>query len=82
MRKPRSDSGERVERELIQNVTALTERGERSKLLSDAAVNRVERIAKTAPKIGASTIYTDVKGSLSLSTTVSVKTLTQVQELT
>lgn len=76
------DISVRVEREVINNVVSLTEKGERSKYLSDAALNRVERIAKTAPKIGESAIYTSTKGAMELSTRVTVKTLAQVREMT
>jgi hypothetical protein len=81
-RKAVNDTGERVERELIANVSAITDMGERTKLLSDAALNRVERIAKMAPKIGPSSIYTTTKSAVPLTTTVTVKTLTQIQDLT
>lgn len=76
-----SDTGERVERELISNVAAVTDRGERNKLLSDAALSRVERIAKMAPRIGPSSIYTSVK-SVPLITVVTANTLKHVEDLT
>jgi hypothetical protein len=82
LRNALSDTSTRVEREIINNVVSLTEKGERNKYLSDAALARVERIAKTAPKIGESVIYTDTKGALNLSTKVTIKTLSQVQDLT
>ena len=81
-RKAILDTGERVERELISNVDALTDRGERSRFLSDAALNHVERIAKLSTKFGPSSIYTSSNNKVPLTTTVSVKTLTQVKELT
>lgn len=77
-----SDTSERVEREVIGNVVSLTERGERNRFLSDAALTRVEKLAKTTSKIGGAAIYTEVKDSFSLTTTISVKTLTQVRDLT
>ncbi len=76
-----NDTSERVERELISNVSALTKRGDREKLLSDAALNRVERIAKMSPRIGPSLIYTSVK-NVPLVTIVNVETLKHVKELT
>jgi hypothetical protein len=76
------DAGTTVERELIGNMDSLTKRGERNKFLSDAALTRIERIAKTAKKLGPSSIYTTVKGGLDLTTIVSVKTLEQVKDLT
>lgn len=82
LRNAGNDTSTRVEREIINNVVSLTEKGERNKFLSDAALSRVERIAKSAPKIGESVIYTDKRGDVSLSTKVTIKTLTQVQDLT
>ena len=76
------DTSERVEREIINNVTAITDRGERNKFLSDAALLKVERIAKMAPKIGASSIYTSHDDTINLRTIVTVKTLDQVKDLT
>ena len=76
------DTGFRVEQEIITNVVSLTEKGERSRYLSDAALSRVEKIAKTAPKIGESTIYTSQRGDVALSTKVTVKTFDQVREMT
>jgi hypothetical protein len=77
-----ADTSEFVERELISNVVSLTERGERNQFLSDAALTRVQKIAKTAPKLGPSSIYSSDRGSLTLTTSVTVKTLTQVRDLT
>jgi hypothetical protein len=76
------DTGFRVEHEVINNVVSLTEKGERNRYLSDAALSRVEKIAKTAPKIGESIIYTSHNGAVELSTKVTVKTFDQVREMT
>jgi len=76
------DTSFRVEREIINNVVSLTEKGERNRYLSDAALTRVEKIAKTATKIGDSVIYTAKKEGIALSTRVTAKTLTQVRDLT
>jgi hypothetical protein len=76
------DTREAVQREIIGNIVSLNERGERNKYLSDAALTRVEKLAKATPKVGASVIYTSPDAAVNLTTTVSVKTLTQVQELT
>jgi hypothetical protein len=75
------DTSAQVEKEIINNVVSLTEKGERSKFFSDAALDKVERIAKTTAKIGESEIYTSRKGDLHLRTSVTVKTFNQVQEL-
>jgi hypothetical protein len=77
-----SDTSERVEQEIITNVASLTERGERNKFLSDAALTRVEKIARTTPGMGASAIYMGANESVKLITTVTAKTLSQVQDLT
>ncbi len=82
LRRAVRDTSEIVGRQVIANIDSLTARGERNKFLSDAALTRVERIAKTAPKMGASAIYTDVRDSRTLTTTVTIKTLSQVQDLT
>ncbi len=82
VRRVLDDTSERVEREIISNVSSITESGERTKFLSDAALLKVERIAKMAPKIGDSTIYTSRSNDVALRTIVTTKTLHQVQELT
>src|ERR1700722_6949713 len=69
-----NDTSERVEKELISNVVSLTEKGERNQYLSDAALHRVALIAKTAPKIGPSSIYTEIKKDLHLVTNLTAKT--------
>ncbi|MGA2650433.1 MAG: hypothetical protein ABSF28_07910 [Terracidiphilus sp.] len=76
------DTSIEVQREVIGNVISLTEKGERSRLFSDAALDKVERIAKTAPKIGGTTIYTAQTGEFNLQTKVTARTLTQIRELT
>jgi hypothetical protein len=76
------DTSDRVEREVINNVASLTETGERTRYFSDAALSQIGRIAKTAPAIGPSSIYTDTKKDFQLQTIVTVKTLSQVQDLT
>ncbi len=77
-----SDTSARVEQEIITNVASLTERGERNKFLSDAALTRVEKLARTTPTVGESAIYTASNGSVTLTATVTVKTLNQVKDLT
>jgi len=81
-RRPGTDTGERVEREIISNIASLTERGERNRFLSDAALTRVEKLARTAPKMGESAIFIQANESIRLTTTVTVRTLNQVQDLT
>jgi hypothetical protein len=81
-RRPLDDNSAKVEREVIGNVNSITETGERNKFLSDAALLKIERIAKTAPKIGPSAIYIGNNEAVPLRTTVTVKTLKQVKDLT
>jgi hypothetical protein len=77
-----NDTRTKVEREIITIISSITEKGERNKFLSDAALLKVERIAKMTPRIGESSIYTSNGSGLNLSTTVTVKTLDQLQDLT
>ncbi len=77
-----NDTSHLVEREIITNVRTLSERGERNKFLSDAALTKIENIAKTTERIGDSTIYSATKDSMKLTTSVSVATLKQLKELT
>jgi hypothetical protein len=79
-RRATHDTSRIVESEIITNISSLTERGERNRYLSDAALSKVEKIAKTTPKMGPSSIY--VAESINLTTIVTAKTLSQVQDLT
>jgi len=81
LKRPAVDTRVRVEQEVIANVGSITERGERNRYLSDAALARVGKIAKTTRVIGESSIYTESAEDFALTTTISVKTLDQVQDL-
>jgi hypothetical protein len=81
-RRAMTDTSSVVEREVIGSFASLTERGERTRYLSDAALTKVEKIAKTAQKVGNTEIFTNNRGTLNLRTTVTTQTLNQVQELT
>jgi hypothetical protein len=81
-KRPLDDISASVEREIIGNVNSITEVGERNKFLSDAALSRVEKIAKITPKIGASAIFVGDNGQVPLRTTVTVRTLDQLKDLT
>ena len=76
------DTSEWVERELITGIGTLTDGQERPKNFSDAALTKLHRIAKTAPQIGDSQIYTAVGDSIKLETYITARTFTQVEELT
>lgn len=71
-----------VEKELITGIGTLNEGKERPKMFSDAAMSRLHVIAKTAPIIGDSQIYTGLRESMKLHTSISVRTFNQVEELT
>jgi hypothetical protein len=71
-----------VEKELITGIGTLNEGKERPRIFSDAALTRLHVIAKTAPIIGDSQIYTGASESIKLHTSISVKTFNQVEELT
>jgi hypothetical protein len=75
------DTSAAVEQEVIGNVVSLTEKGTRTKLFPDAALDRIVRIAKNSSKIGDSEIYTSKSDGVIYRTSVSVKTFTQIQEI-
>ena len=80
-RRETDDTSQNVERAIIDNLASLTDKGERNKFLSDAALTRVEKIAKTTSKLGPSVIYIDSREAADLVTPVNAKTLAKVQEL-
>jgi hypothetical protein len=71
-----------VQRQVLTNMTSLTATGERNNYLSDSALSRVERLARTTPKIGASVIYIDTQDEVKPSTTINQQTLSNVRDLT
>ena len=82
IRKAMDDISSFVEQEIVRNMATLTDRGERSKFLSDSALGRVEKIARTTPRIGASVIYIDTQQEVEQTAAITEKTLTQVLDLT
>lgn len=76
------DTSEWVERELINGIGIVTEGKERPRIFSDAALTKLHKIAKTAPTIGESQIYTAVGDAIKLETSITVTTFNQVEELT
>lgn len=80
--KKRPDTSRSVQRELFGNISALNERGEWGRNLSDLALGRVEKIAKTSPRIGPSVIYIDSREPVGSPTaSISRQTLDQVEIL-
>jgi hypothetical protein len=76
------DTSKLVEKELISSIGTLTEGRDRPKLLSDAALGKIHKLAKTVPEIGDSLIFTGNEKSFKLQTMITVKTLDQITELT
>jgi hypothetical protein len=76
------DISSKVERQVLTNIDSLTANGERNNFFSDSALSRVERIAKTTPRIGASVIYIDTQEEVKFSTTIHQQTLAHVRDLT
>jgi hypothetical protein len=76
------DTSALVEKELISTIGTITEGKDRPQSLSDAALNKIHRLAKTAPEIGESRIFTGVEDSYKLQTVITVTTLNQINELT
>jgi hypothetical protein len=74
------DISHRVEKAVFGNLASLNERGEWSRSLPDAALGRVEKIAKMTPKIGSSVIYIDTHAPVQTqSASISRQTLTQLE---
>lgn len=82
LRRAMNDISSFVEREVVRNMATLTMNGERNKFFSDAALARVERIARMTPRIGSSIIYIDTREQMNISTTITQQTLSHVQDLT
>jgi hypothetical protein len=74
----------RVESELIENARRLATTGERSELLSDAALKRLENLAKKTPSIGPIAIFQSNNGPSAPKneTQITAQTLENVKRLT
>ena len=77
----REDISSFVQREVIRNMTSLTNSGERNRDFSDSALARVGKIARTTSRIGSSTIYIDSRQPIH-STIINQQTLSKVKDLT
>ena len=82
LRRAMNDISGFVERQVIGNIASLTSKGERNRYLSDSALSRVGKLAKTTPRIGSSVIYIDTKQPTPASTDITPVTLSQVRDLT
>jgi hypothetical protein len=78
------DLSKRVEEEFIVNARTLAISGERSEYLSDAALKRLENLAKKTPSIGPMAVYTSANGSTPPkdATEITPQTLENVKRLT
>lgn len=79
LRRTGQDISSRVEREVFGNISAINENKEISRTFPDAALARVERIAKTTRKIGASAIYIDTLKEVKPSVDITHTTMDQIE---
>lgn len=71
-----------VEEQLITNTRLLLSSGERNQYMSDAALTRVERLAKLTPKVGTMAIYLNGSGVIKDEADITENTLKNVRQLT
>jgi hypothetical protein len=81
-RKPVFDRSSVVEFQVIENANLLSTSTERTKFLSDHALDRIGKLAKRTPKIGPMAVWTPSNGKPKQESEISNKTLRNVQELT
>jgi hypothetical protein len=81
-RRSAEDTSSKVERQVLTNMDTLTANGERNNFFSDSALSRVEKIARTTSKIGASVIYIDTQEEVKPTTTINEQTLAHIRDLT
>lgn len=83
LRRPQySNVSEVVEEQLITNTRLLSFKGERNEYLSDAALTKIENLAKLTPKLGAIEIYLNGDGTKKSKADITQKTLDNVNQLT
>lgn len=81
--KPRmQDFSEAIETQLLESSLALTVRGERTKQMSDSALQNIKHIARLSKRIGASLIYVPVNGHPRQEAPINERTMLVVNELT
>ena len=76
------DVAEVVEEQLIENTKMLSSSGERNQYMSDAALSKMERLAKLAPRLGPLAIYLNGKGAPKNEADITEGTLENVRQLT
>jgi hypothetical protein len=76
------DVSEVVEEQLIANTRLLSSDGERNQYMSDAALGRIEKLAKLTPKLGTLAIYLNGEGPIKNEADITENTLKNVRQLT
>jgi hypothetical protein len=81
-KRPIFDRSAIVESQVIENAHLLSSTGERTKHLSDHALERIGKLANRTEKIGPMAIWTPVNGKPKQEGEISPRTLRNIQELT
>jgi hypothetical protein len=81
-RKRMVDISDAVEAQVFLGSAALTQRGERTRFMSDSALQGFQKIAQYSKRIGPSTIYVNANGMPRQETAITTETFRRVKELT
>ena len=76
------DFSRTVEAQILQSTAEITLRGERSAVLSDAALDRLERLASKTKKLGSHSLYVNGDGQAKQETPITEKTYENAQRFT
>lgn len=76
------DNSDAVEKQLLLSTTELTVKGERTRLMSDAALINLERLAQKTKRLGEHSIFLNGDGTPKQQATITEKTLEHAQEFT
>jgi hypothetical protein len=76
------DFSEFVESQIIKNTHLLDTRGERNEFMSDAALGKIEKLAKKAVRLGPMAVYVNGNGTIRDGSLITERTLQNVQQLT
>jgi hypothetical protein len=76
------DLSDAVEAQVIKNIRLLSESGERSELMSDSALGRIEKLAKKTTKQGPMIIYINGDSTRKEESAINERTLASVKQLT
>jgi hypothetical protein len=83
LRHGKPDISDTVERQVIESTNHLTATGERNPfIVSDAALDKIEGLARKAKELGPHLIYVNPNGRPKQESTVTEKTLEKVQQIT